>query len=36
VAAKAAAWLEENADAIAAHNDRVEPRGMFNEGFRRL
>jgi len=29
-------WLKENADAIAAHNRRVEERGMFNEGLRQF
>jgi antitoxin CcdA len=32
----AADWLRENADAIRAHNDRVERLGMFNEGLRRF
>ena len=27
-------WLKENAEAIAAHNRRVEEQGMFNEGLR--
>jgi antitoxin CcdA len=29
-------WLKDNADAIAAHNRRVEERGMFNEGLRQF
>jgi antitoxin CcdA len=29
-------WLKENAEAIAAHNRRVEERGMFNEGLRQF
>ena len=34
--ARSAAWLEENTDAIAEHNKRVETIGMFNESLRRF
>ena len=34
--ARQQAWLEENADAIAEHNKRVEKVGMFNESLRRF
>lgn len=29
-------WLEENADAIAEHNERVEARGVFSDRLRRF
>ena len=29
-------WLQENADAIKEHNDRVDKNGMYNEGMRRF
>ena len=31
-----ARWLEENREAIEAHNRRVERDGMFNDGLRRI
>lgn len=34
--AERAAWLRENADAIEAHNERVETRGLFSDGLRRF
>jgi antitoxin CcdA len=34
--AKEAKWLEENADAIREHNERVESKGMYNDGLRRF
>ena len=29
-------WLEENADAIKEHNERVDSKGMYNESLRRF
>lgn len=29
-------WLEENAEAVAAYNRRLEERGLFNEGLRQF
>ncbi len=29
-------WLQENAKAIAAHNERVETRGVFSDRLRRF
>lgn len=29
-------WLAENADAIAAYNERIEKDGVFSEGLRRF
>jgi len=29
-------WLEENADAIKEYNERVDKKGMYNEGLRRF
>lgn len=35
-AAKQARWLEENAKAISAHNQRVTKKGMFSDHRRRF
>ena len=32
--ARAAAWAEENAEAIADYNRRIRERGVFSDGFR--
>jgi len=34
--ARHARWLEENADAISAHNERIGKRGTFSDGLRRF
>ena len=34
--AEQAAWRQENAGAIEAHNERIEQAGLFNEGLRRF
>ena len=34
--AKRVRWLEENAKAIAAHNERVERKGVFSDRLRRF
>jgi antitoxin CcdA len=34
--AKEQQWLAENADAIAAYNERIEKDGVFSEGLRRF
>jgi antitoxin CcdA len=34
--AEAAAWLAENAEAIEAHNERIDRAGPFNAGLRRF
>jgi antitoxin CcdA len=34
--AKEQQWLTENADAIAAYNERIEKDGVFSEGLRRF
>lgn len=34
--ARRAAWLEENRDAIASYNDRIEEQGAFSDGHRRF
>ena len=34
--ARAVRWREENARAIAAHNDRVAKKGMFSDRLRRF
>ena len=34
--AAAAAWAEDNAEAISAHNERVERTGLYNVGLRRF
>jgi antitoxin CcdA len=34
--AKQAAWLKENADAIASHNERVARKGLFSDKLRRF
>lgn len=34
-AARAKAWAEENAEAIAAYNERIEREGCFGEAWRR-
>jgi len=34
--AKEQKWLAENADAIAAYNERIEKDGVFSEGLRRF
>ena len=35
-ASKQAQWLAENADAIAAYNQRIEANGVFSDGLRRF
>jgi len=34
--AKEQQWLAENAEAIAAYNERIEKEGVFSEGLRRF
>ncbi len=34
--AAAAAWVEDNVEAIAAHNERVDRTGLYNVGLRRF
>jgi len=34
--AKQQQWLAENAEAIAAYNERIEKEGVFSEGLRRF
>jgi antitoxin CcdA len=34
--AKEQQWLAENAEAIAAYNERIEKNGVFSEGLRRF